>query len=97
MNICFFGVGGVGGYYGALLTKYVNETGSGKTYFIARGGHKDAIIRNGLLLKKDGGKEDILVRPFLCSETIDGLPVFDVVVVSVKGYDLDNATRELTK
>ncbi|MEN6374471.1 MAG: ketopantoate reductase family protein [Smithella sp.] len=97
MNICFFGVGGVGGYYGALLTKYVNETCSGNTYFIARGGHKDAIFKNGLLLKKDGGREEILVRPYLCSETVDDLPVFDLVVVSVKGYDLDNATRELTK
>lgn len=97
MNVCFFGVGGVGGYYGALLTKYVNETGFGKTYFIARGKHKDAILRDGLLLKKDGGREEILVRPHFCSETVDDLPVFNIVVVSVKGYDLDKASRELTK
>lgn len=44
MNICFYGVGGVGGYYGTLLTKYFNETGKGNTYFIARGKHKDAIV-----------------------------------------------------
>lgn len=97
MNICFFGVGGVGGYYGSLLTTYLNVTGQGKTYFIARGIHKDAIIKNGLLLKKDGGKEELLVRPFLCSDTVDGLPLFDIVVVSVKGYDLDNATKEISK
>lgn len=97
MNICFFGVGGVGGYYGTLLTKHVNETCLGKTYFIARGGHKDTISRNGLLLKKDGGREEILVRPYLCSETVDNLPVFDIVVLSVKGYDLDNASKELSK
>ncbi len=23
MNVCFFGVGGVGGYYGTLLTQYL--------------------------------------------------------------------------
>ncbi|MEN6375055.1 MAG: 2-dehydropantoate 2-reductase [Smithella sp.] len=97
MNICFFGVGGVGGYYGTLVTKHVNETGLGKTYFIARGKHKDAILENGLLLKKDGGKEDILVRPYFCSDNVNNLPVFDIVVVSVKGYDLDNTTKELTK
>ena len=34
MNKCFLGVDGVGGYYCALLTKHVHETGSGKTYFI---------------------------------------------------------------
>jgi 2-dehydropantoate 2-reductase len=97
MNICFFGVGGVGGYYGTLLTKYLDETGLGKIYFIARGSHKEAIIKNGLLLKKDGGKEEILVRPYLCSDVVDGLPVFDIVVVSVKGYDLDNATKQVSK
>ncbi len=26
MNICFFGVGGVGGYYGTILSKYFNTT-----------------------------------------------------------------------
>lgn len=97
MNICFFGVGGVGGYYGTLLTKYANETGKDKTYFIARGKHKDAILERGLLLKKDGGKEEIRVKPFFCSDTVDGLPVFDIVVISVKGYDLEQAARDVSR
>jgi 2-dehydropantoate 2-reductase len=97
MNICFFGVGGVGGYYGALLTKYLNETGRGDTYFIARGRHKDAILKNGLLLKKEGGKEEILTKPYSCTDTVNDLPVFDIVVVSVKGYDLDGVCKEVTK
>jgi len=97
MNICFFGVGGVGGYYGTLLTKYVNETGKGSTYFIARGKHKDAILEKGMLLKKDGGKEEILIKPFFCSDTVNDLPVFDIVVVSVKGYDLESVTKEVSK
>lgn len=97
MNICFYGVGGVGGYYGALLTKYFNKTGEGKTYFIARGKHKDAILEDGLLLKKEGGKEEIIIKPYFCTETINDLPIFDIVVVSVKGYDLENVTKEVTK
>jgi len=97
MNICFFGVGGVGGYYGTLVTRYCNDTGKGKTYFIARGRHKDAILEKGLLLKKNGGKEEIRVNPFFCSDTVDGLPVMDVVVVAVKGYDLEGAVRDITK
>jgi ketopantoate reductase len=52
MNICFFGVGGVGGYYGTPLTQYINKTAAGDTYFIAGGRHKDAIVENGLLLRK---------------------------------------------
>jgi len=95
MNICFYGVGGVGGYYGTLLSRYLSETGKGNTYFIARGKHKDAIIEKGLLLKKEGGKEVLLVKPDYCIDDVRGLPVFDIVVVSVKGYDLDNAAREV--
>lgn len=97
MNICFFGVGGVGGYYGALLTKYFNQTGEGNTYFIARGEHKDAIMEKGLLLKREGGKEELLINPYLCTDTVNGLPVCDIVVVSVKGYDLEDVAKKVGK
>ena len=97
MNICFFGVGGVGGYYGTLLSKYFNETGKGNTYFIARGKHKDAIIEKGLLLKKEGGVEELLIKPHLCTDTVNDLPICDIVVVSVKGYDLESVTKEIKK
>jgi len=97
MNICFFGVGGVGGYYGTLLSKYFNKTGKGNTYFVARGKHKDAIIEKGLLLKKEGGKEEILIKPHFCTDTVNDLPVCDIVVVSVKGYDLENVTKDIDK
>jgi len=97
MNICFFGIGGVGGYYGTLLTKYFSETSRGNTCFIARGKHKDAILEQGLLLKKEGGKEEILIKPKICADTVNDLPVFDIVVVSVKGYDLESAAKEVDK
>jgi len=97
MNICFFGVGGVGGYYGTLLSRYLDETGGGNTYFIARGAHKDAILENGLLLKKEGGKEEILIRPHSCTDSVDDLPVCDIVVVSVKGYDLERVSKDVSK
>ncbi len=97
MNICFYGVGGVGGYYGTLLSKYFNETGKDNTYFIARGKHKDAIVENGLLLKKEGGKEELLIKPHFCKDTVNDLPICDIVVVSVKGYDLESVTKEIEK
>lgn len=96
MNICFFGVGGVGGYYAALLTKYLNNNNLAKVYFIARGRHKEAILGKGLLLKK-GGKEEIIIKPSFCTDRVDDLPVFDIVVVSVKGYDLESAAIEIDK
>lgn len=97
MNICFYGVGGVGGYYGALLTRYLDKVGNGNVYFIARGKHKEAILEKGLLLKKEGGKEELLVKPDFCTDTVDTLPVFEIVVVSVKGYDLERAIKDVIK
>ena len=97
MNICFYGVGGVGGYYGALLTKYLDKVGNGNVYFIARGKHKEAILEKGLLLKKEGGKEELLVKPDFCTDTVETLPVFKIVVVSVKGYDLERAIKDVIK
>jgi len=97
MNICFYGVGGVGGYYGALVASYLNNKNRGHTSFIARGKHKEAILDNGLLLKKEGGKEAILVTPDSCTDTVENLPVFEIVVVSVKSYDLEQVSKDLSK
>ena len=57
--------------------------------------HREAIDENGLLLKKEGGKEEILAFPHLCTDSVDNLPVFDIVVVSVKGYDLEFAAKSV--
>ncbi|MCH7408926.1 ketopantoate reductase family protein [Belliella sp. DSM 111904] len=95
MKICFFGVGGVGGYFGALVSnKFKNEH---EVYFIARGSHKDAICSNGLTLKKAGGEEIISIVPKLCTDTTENLPICDIIVLSVKGYDLEKATKDIAK
>ncbi|MBN1181426.1 MAG: 2-dehydropantoate 2-reductase [Bacteroidales bacterium] len=95
MKICFYGVGGVGGYFGSLVTRKFNEIHD--FYFVARGKHKDAICSNGLTLKKSGGEEIINVMPKKCTDTADDLPVCDIIVVSVKSYDLANVAREMVK
>lgn len=93
MKICFFGVGGVGGYFGSLVTK---ELGSKHDiYFVARGMHKDKILEHGLTLKKSGGAEIINARPKICAEAVTDLPVCDLIIVSVKSYDLANAIQEI--
>ena len=95
MKICFFGVGGVGGYFGTLVTDRFQ--GIHDIYFIARGKHKDAICANGLTLKKDGSAQVINVSPTLCTDNVDDLPVCDIIFLSVKGYDLANAARLMNK
>jgi 2-dehydropantoate 2-reductase len=93
MNICIFGVGGVGGYFGTLITR--RFFGEHAIYFIARGNHKEAIIKNGLILKKESGEEVITVHPTSCTDTTSGIPVCDSIILSVKSYDLPGAVETI--
>lgn len=95
MKICFLGVGGVGGYFGTIIADKFKD--QHEIYFVARGGHKNAICVNGLTLKKSGGEQVINVSPTLCTDNIDDLPICDIVFLSVKGYDLANAAKSLNK
>jgi 2-dehydropantoate 2-reductase len=94
MKICFFGVGGVGGYMGALIARRFQNIHD--IYFVARGTHKEAINRNGLTLKI-AGKETIIVTPLLCTDKPADLPICDIIFLTVKGYDLPNAAKEISK
>jgi 2-dehydropantoate 2-reductase len=95
MKICFFGVGGVGGYFGTIITDKFNDQHD--IYFVARGSQKSAICTNGLTLKKAGGEQIINVFPTQCTDNIDDLPVCDIVFLSVKSYDLANAAKSINK
>ncbi|TGC09801.1 ketopantoate reductase family protein [Methanolobus halotolerans] len=95
MKICFFGVGGVGGYFGALVTKKFGEKHD--IFFVARGPHEDTINSQGLTLKKSGGEELINVSPKLCTNNVGDLPICDIIVLLVKAYDLESAIAEIAK
>lgn len=95
MKICFFGVGGVGGYFGALIAKRFQFDHD--IYFVARGKHKDTINKNGLTLKKSGGSEVINIRPKICTDKIEEIPNCDIIILSVKGYDLSIVSKQIAK
>ena len=66
-NICIYGVGGVGGYFGAKIidgdkNKSLNVT------FIARGNNLEAIKKNGLALNTED--RIIKVKPNLATENV---------------------------
>lgn len=82
------GAGAVGGYYGALLAQ-AGEAVS----FIARGAQLDALRRRGLRLRTDRG--EIALARVEASDEPARIGAVDVVLVTVKAYDLAAAAQAL--
>ncbi len=89
LNICVMGVGGVGGYFGGKLAHAFLPTSDSRAriFFLARGNHLEAIIRNGLLLESpEFGR--VNCKPTLATQRMNDLPEIDIFLICVKGYDL---------
>jgi 2-dehydropantoate 2-reductase len=87
MRIAIYGVGGVGGYFGARLA----EAGA-DVVFIARGAHKSAIEERGLELRSPEG--DALVRVEVKENPADAGPL-DAVILGVKAFQVRAAASAL--
>lgn len=93
-NICIYGVGGVGGYFGAKIIDE-NKNDKLKVSFIARGGHFKEIEKNGLTLKTEG--KVINVKPFCIKDDINEIEKIDLLLICVKSYDLDEVIEKIDK
>lgn len=96
-RICIYGTGGVGGYFGAQMI-YTLEKQKIKTpeiFFIARGQHLQMIQEDGLLLRTP--QIDMVVHPSMASNDFESLETPDVVLICVKGYDLDDALEKISE
>ena len=97
-NICIFGVGGVGGYFGGkiafTLARKKDETR--KVFFIARGSHLQEIRKNGLILNTSE-QDGMVCRPHMATDTIDDVDIIDLCLVCVKSYDLHDAIIALSQ
>jgi 2-dehydropantoate 2-reductase len=89
LNICVMGVGGVGGYFGGKLahTFSSNSDSAVDVFFVARGKHLEVIKENGLIVKSPEFGT-INCKPTLATERISELPQMDIILITVKGYDL---------
>ncbi len=86
MRIAILGSGGVGGYYGALLAR----SGQDVT-FIARGEHLVAMQKHGLRIESVHG--DFEIRPVQAIDDATQVGPTDLVLVTVKSYDLEAAAE----
>jgi 2-dehydropantoate 2-reductase len=91
MKIAIVGVGGVGGYIGAILSKNNHDI-----TLIARGNHFDTIEQQGLKVN-DNGEEFITKPQLIHSNNKEELSkqTFDVVFLTTKSYDFQSACESI--
>jgi 2-dehydropantoate 2-reductase len=88
MRVAVMGAGGVGGYFGALLSRAGHEVA-----FVARGRHLAAMRERGLTLRTDAG--DIRIDRPTAADDPAKLPRADVVLFAVKLWDTEQAAQAI--
>lgn len=86
MRVLVFGTGAIGGYFGAAL-----QRGGHDVVFVARGANLEALRASGL--RVTGAKGDFDVAPVEATDAPSG--DFELVLLCVKNYDLDEAAEAL--
>ncbi|MGX4771777.1 2-dehydropantoate 2-reductase [Bradyrhizobium guangdongense] len=86
MRVLVIGAGALGGYYGARLVR-----ASGDVTFLVRAARAEQLRRNGLQVVSPHG--DFAVQPKMVLAN-DLKEPFDVVLVGVKSYSLDDAMTQ---
>lgn len=85
MRVLVMGAGGVGGYYGGVLTRHGHDV-----TLVARGAHLAALRERGLELRPFDGEPAVLpVKAVGSPDEADA--GFDLVLFTVKGYDTETA------
>ena len=84
MDVLIMGAGGVGGYFGALLGRAGHRLTA-----VARGPHLQALQNTGLRIEP--ASENNFTVPVRALATPEACHIFDLVLVSVKSYDMDQA------
>lgn len=88
MKILIMGTGGVGGYYGGLLTQQGNDV-----TFIARGAHLFALRHEGLKVHSVHG--DFTVSPVNATDAPINVGPVDLILFCVKAYGTDEAAQAI--
>jgi 2-dehydropantoate 2-reductase len=85
-NICVFGIGGIGGYFGGKIAYAAHDREKITVSFIARGSHLEAVKKHGLILNTSA-KNGMVCKPDRVTPHIEEIPEPDLCLLCVKGYD----------
>jgi len=92
-RIGILGLGGVGGFIGAMLADYYKDNNDVEIIFIARGENLKAIKENGITLQRDN--EVIKAKPSIASDKLKEIGKLNLLLCCVKGYSLDEAVSNV--
>lgn len=93
LRIAIVGLGGVGGYLGAMLANKYTGKSDIEIYFVARGETLRVVSEKGLTLKSTKG--EFAVKPDGVSDDPSALPPMDYVIYCTKSYDIRTAAANL--
>ncbi|MBZ5567738.1 MAG: 2-dehydropantoate 2-reductase [Acidobacteriia bacterium] len=88
LKVAVYGVGGVGGYFGAVLARAGNPVS-----LIARGAHLQAIREKGLRIQTP--KEEFTITPAAASDNPADIGPVDIVLVGVKAWQVPAAAKAM--
>jgi 2-dehydropantoate 2-reductase len=88
MKIAIIGTGGVGGYFGGKMANAGYDVS-----FLARGKHLEAIRENGLQIKSIKG--DFKITNVHATDTLQEIGIADLILLSVKAWQIKDFAREL--
>lgn len=88
MKIAVYGIGGVGGYFGARLIQAGNDV-----YFISRGDTIDKIRSDGLILESINGNAHL--NNIKITEDINSIGTVDLLILAVKTWQVKDIVLSL--
>ena len=89
MKILIVGAGGIGGFFGAKLL----QVGADIT-FLLREKRQTLIQEQGLLVETPKGSFTVHPKTVLAAQLE---PVYDLIILACKAFDLDDSLRSITK
>ena len=92
MRIAIVGIGGIGGYIGSKLCKAYATGTVHEIVFVQRGEHYRKIKESGLCYVT---KNETIVSPNEIFESTENAGLFDVIFITVKSRDLEDAARSI--
>jgi 2-dehydropantoate 2-reductase len=92
-SIAILGLGGVGGYIGGKLAGHFSNSKDVRIVFFARGENERAIASNGLKLITAQGEQ--VVHPSLVTSRPGDLGQLDLIICTIKSYDLETSIASL--